>query len=270
MVGRALHGEVERDFHVVLLAGSDEGAEIFQRAQFRMDGVVAAFGRADRIGAAGIAFLGRHRIVAALAIGLADRVDRREIDHVEPHRRDVRQAGDAIPERAVPARNLALAAGHHFVPGAVPRPRPVGHQRKQLRARQVGARLAFGHRVLQFRDQQRRGFAGLQIVFALPDDDRLRPRRPPACALVSRPAPSRASRVKSAAGLLLQLEAVPPGREFVGPGLDGIDIAARRVRHERSAPAVVAVHGSSARGAIRGPARGARPAPTPTTSCPSR
>ena len=36
---------------------------------------------------------------------------------------------------------------------------------------------------------------------------------------------------------------MPPGREFVGPGLDRIDIASGLVRHERSAPAVVAVMG---------------------------
>ena len=44
MIGRALHGEVERDLHVVLLAGRDEIAEILQRAQFRMHRIVAAFG----------------------------------------------------------------------------------------------------------------------------------------------------------------------------------------------------------------------------------
>ena len=34
-----------------------------------------------------------------------------------------------------------------------------------------------------------------------------------------------------------------PGGELVGPGLDGVDIAARLVRHEGARPAVVAVHG---------------------------
>ena len=44
MIGRTLHGEVERDFHVELLAGRDEFAEILQRAQFRMHRIVAALG----------------------------------------------------------------------------------------------------------------------------------------------------------------------------------------------------------------------------------
>ena len=32
-----------------------------------------------------------------------------------------------------------------------------------------------------------------------------------------------------------------PGREFVGPGLEGINITSGLIRHERSAPAIVAV-----------------------------
>ena len=44
-------------------------------------------------------------------------------------------------------------------------------------------------------------------------------------------------------GLLLEFEAVPPGGEFVGPGLDRIDMASGLLRHERSDPAIVAVMG---------------------------
>ena len=150
MIRRALHGEVERDLHAVLLAGGDEGAKIFQRTQFRVYGVVAAFGRADRIGTAGIALLRRRRVVASLAIDPSDRVDRREVDDVKTHRGDIGQPRDAILEGAVLAGHLALAAWDHFVPGAVARLRPVGDERKQLRPRQVGPRLAFGHGVLQF------------------------------------------------------------------------------------------------------------------------
>src|SRR5439155_20873374 len=46
---------------------------------------------------------------------------------------------------------------------------------------------------------------------------------------------------KVGTGLLLQLESVPPGGEFVGPCLDRIDMASRRFGYERAAPAVVAV-----------------------------
>src|SRR5438874_2209041 len=42
MVGRALHGEIERDFHLVLLAGGDEIAKILQRAKFGVHRIVTA------------------------------------------------------------------------------------------------------------------------------------------------------------------------------------------------------------------------------------
>ena len=45
------------------------------------------------------------------------------------------------------------------------------------------------------------------------------------------------------AGFLLQLKPVTPGREFVGPGLDGVDITSRHLRDERAAPAVIDVQG---------------------------
>ncbi len=54
MVGRALDGEIERHLHAVLLAGFDEAVEIVEGAELGMDGVVAAFGAADGVGAAGI------------------------------------------------------------------------------------------------------------------------------------------------------------------------------------------------------------------------
>ena len=136
----------------------------------------------------------------------------------------------------------ALAARHHLVPGAVARPRPVGDKRKQLRSRQVGPRLALGHGGLQFVGQQRRGFAGLQKVLALPQDHG----GGGLSAGLRLGQHARAfDRIEGevGAGLLLQFEAVPPGGEFVGPGLDRIDIAAGGVGHERAAPAVVAVMG---------------------------
>src|SRR5205814_10066547 len=106
--------------------------EILQRAQFRMYRIVAAFGAADRVGATGITFDSRDRIIAPLAIGFPDRVDRREIDDVKTHLRDVGQARDAILEGAVLPGGKALAPGYHFVPCAEARPRPIRDKWKQL------------------------------------------------------------------------------------------------------------------------------------------
>ena len=60
--------------------------------------------RADGIGAARIVGPGLERIVGALAKGVADRVDRRHVKHVESHRTQRRQPGDHIIEGAVDAR----------------------------------------------------------------------------------------------------------------------------------------------------------------------
>src|SRR5229473_3259161 len=201
--------------------------------------IVAALGGADGVGTPGIAVSDRDRIVAALAVSVADGVDRREIDHVESHRRDIRQARDAILEGAALARYAALAARHHLVPGTGPRQRPIRDKWKQRRSRQVGPKLALGHGVLQFGRQQRRGVAGLKVFLALLQDDggrgRSAGRRPGEQARAL-------DRVEGqvGAGFLFELKSVPPGRKFIGPCLDRIDIASGCVRDERTAPAVIA------------------------------
>ena len=92
MVGRALDGEIERDLQAVFARRGDQAAKILERAERRMNRVVPAFGAADGIGAAGIVRAGASGVVAALAVGRADRMDRREIEHVEAHVADARQA----------------------------------------------------------------------------------------------------------------------------------------------------------------------------------
>ncbi len=78
MIGRALDREVDRDLEAVVARGGDERGEILERPELGMDRVVAAVRRADRIGAADVVRLGGQRVVGALAVGRADRVDRRE------------------------------------------------------------------------------------------------------------------------------------------------------------------------------------------------
>ena len=132
MVGRALDGEIERDFHAVRRrrprpAGGNRRACRARDARHRGRRLPSRSRRGcrDRPGSA------RKRIVAALAVGVPDRMDRREIEHVEAQRRDLRQPRDAIVEGAVPAGNAALAARHHLVPGAGARERPVGDRAEQ-------------------------------------------------------------------------------------------------------------------------------------------
>ena len=83
MVGGALDREVEGDLQAVPARRLHQALEVLQRAELGRDRRVAALGPADRPGAAGVAGLGGGRVVAALAVGAADRVDRRQVDDVE-------------------------------------------------------------------------------------------------------------------------------------------------------------------------------------------
>src|SRR5215475_1901366 len=128
VVGRALDGKVERDFQTVLRAGAHQAPKIVERPKLGMYGVVAALGGADGIWTARIAGFATQRIVAALEVDAADRMDGGQIQHIETHRRDVGQAVDTIVKGAVVAEHRRLTTRHHLVPGTCPRDRPVDHQ----------------------------------------------------------------------------------------------------------------------------------------------
>ena len=240
VVGRALDREVERNLHVVVPAGRDEAAEVREGAELGMDGVVAALGGADRIEASRVVGGGLRRVVAALAVGAADRMDRREIDHVEAHPGDVGQPGDAVVEGAVPARHRALAARHHLVPCPGAGERAVDNERQRGRAGEVAAGRAVAHRLRDLLREQRRGIAGPHESVALTAEHIF---ADGARRLGGGNKGGAFQRVDRAvlSGRPLEQEVAPPGRVVVGPGLDRIFIKARlRRRHGRN-PAVVAV-----------------------------
>ena len=93
----------------VLARRGDQAAEVVERAELRQDRGVAAFVGADRPRAADVVGLGDERVVAALALDPADRVDRREVQDVEAEPGDVRQARLDVLEGAVPPRRRAEA-----------------------------------------------------------------------------------------------------------------------------------------------------------------
>ena len=65
-----------------------------------MDGVVPALGRADRVRRTRVVLVDDQRVVRALAVHPADRVDRGEVDDVEAHLGDRRQPLGRGGERA--------------------------------------------------------------------------------------------------------------------------------------------------------------------------
>ena len=87
-----------------------------------MDGVVAAGLVADRPRGAGIAGRGAQRVVRALAVGQADRVDRRQVEDVEAELGQRRQL-------LLDALQPAPRAREQLIPGAEPRPQPVDLER---------------------------------------------------------------------------------------------------------------------------------------------
>ena len=98
VIGAALEGDVERHFDTELGGPGDEAVEVRQRPQLGVQRVVAARsdrqtavgrrrarpGEADRPRAADVAGTGHQRVVRTLAVGHPDRVDRRQVQHVEP------------------------------------------------------------------------------------------------------------------------------------------------------------------------------------------
>ena len=129
MVRRALQRQVQRHLHARLSRRGDEVVEVVDRAQLGMDGVVAALVAADRPRRSDVAGRGGRGVVAALAVHLADRVDRRQVHHVEPHLGDARQrrrgGGEGAVHRVAVGVPAAGRTRKHLVPGAEAGQRPV-------------------------------------------------------------------------------------------------------------------------------------------------
>ena len=85
--------------------------EVLERAELRVDRVVAALVAADRPRAAHVALRRPRRVVAALAVRRADRVDRRQVDDVEAELGELRQ-------HLLDALEAAPRAREELVPGA--------------------------------------------------------------------------------------------------------------------------------------------------------
>ena len=180
MVGRALERIVERHLQPEVPGLPAEAAEVLDGAQLGCDGGVPALGRADGPRAAGIVGPGAERVVGTLALGDADRVDRRQVDDVEPH---VGHGAQAL-HRAVEA---PLAAGEQFVPGPEQGPRAIDPQRERRRLGQVGVgdgRHQAGHPVVEARVQAHvhaaRGAPSAPPPRRARAVGRGQPRRPPA------------------------------------------------------------------------------------------
>src|SRR5688572_4712650 len=111
VVGRALDREVDADLTADLPAAGHHPLELLDRPELRADGLVTAVVRTDRPRAAGIALRRHERVVLPLAVRAADRMDRRQVDDIEPKLCELRQ-------NALDALEPAPRAGEELVPRA--------------------------------------------------------------------------------------------------------------------------------------------------------
>ncbi len=114
--------------------GVEQIGEVTECPQAGVDGRVATGARADGPRAPGILGRGRQGVVAALSKLRADGVDRRQVEHVEAHGRQIRH-----PPRRAP--KAAVAAGKQLVPRAHQRPRPIDPDRNERTLGPIGASL---------------------------------------------------------------------------------------------------------------------------------
>ena len=129
VVGRALEGDVQGDLDAQLAGLGHQAVEVLERPELGVDGLVSALGPADGPGAARVVRARGQGVVRPLAEGPADRVDRRQVEHVEAHLGDIGQPRLDVAERPVPARLGRRRAGEHLVPGAEPGPLALHHDR---------------------------------------------------------------------------------------------------------------------------------------------
>ena len=116
MIRRALKRDIERDLESVLFGFGHEPPEIFQRAEFGMNGLVTAFRRSDGPRTADISRLRLYRIVLSFPKGPPDRMNWRKIDDVETHGCDVGKPCLAIAECSVTTSLGRAGSRKYFVP----------------------------------------------------------------------------------------------------------------------------------------------------------
>ena len=153
VVGRALEGDVEGHLDPVLRSGRlDEVIEVLDCPQVGVHRRVAALAGADRPRAPGVVLSCGRGVVLSLAVGVPDRMDRRQVQHVEAELRYVgKPRGLDVLERPVTARPVGGRPREELVPAAEPGPLRIDEDLElaleRHRVRAIGRRR---HRFGQF------------------------------------------------------------------------------------------------------------------------
>lgn len=194
-------------------------------------------------------FRGGEGVVGALAVGVADGVDGRQIDHVEPHRGHRVQPSGSRAQRSAD-RWLALfddgtlGAREQLVPRAEQRPAALDLEREGAGRRdQFAQRVAGEYRCDLGRERGgeagRDGSGGLaQRVGRGQDDAAVRGLGHPQRGTLVQRGALRQDECGVDAGRDLDLRVLPPGGDRVAPGLHQVAPTALRLGDDLGSPAV--------------------------------
>ena len=251
VVRRALDRQVERDFQVQFRRSLHERLEVHCGAELRVDRVVPTVGRADRPRRPDVVRPSHQRVVRALAVDRADRMDRRQVHHVEAHRGDAVQRGRRGRERAVHrSAGLVDAAGRareQLIPGPeqralavhedLVRPAPGDQLADRELVHDRAHPLAERHR-----HPLRQRAVGVAQVFGGRDQQRLfrAPVRPATYPVQQQRAALQVvgELLRALPDLQLGFDRVQPGRPRIAPRLDAERPRALDVRHDERAETV--------------------------------
>src|SRR5271157_2040689 len=100
----------------MLTGRGEKPPEVFECAEFRVDGLMAALRRSNGPRTAHIVLLDNSGIVFASSKRMSDRMDRGKVDHVESHRGNIRKPCLAIPEGPVTSNLRRTGPGKDLVP----------------------------------------------------------------------------------------------------------------------------------------------------------
>ena len=85
MILRALDGKIQSNLKPILSSGLHQIAKVLAATQFRVNRVMPTVGAADGVRATRVIRPRLQRVIRPLAMGAADRMDRRKIQHIETH-----------------------------------------------------------------------------------------------------------------------------------------------------------------------------------------
>ncbi len=102
MVRRALKCNIERDLDLHIASTLHQLLEFIDGAELPENIAMSALHRADRPRTAGVFRPHRQGVVRTFALRMPDRMNRRQIQHVEAHLRHIRQPCYAIVEGSMP------------------------------------------------------------------------------------------------------------------------------------------------------------------------